>query len=185
MINDLDAEPIMFALNELIATDGLDVPSFRRLGRAINQSHSTVASRFGSKEAMLGRVAECFADHYDEQLQRRAAWGGWEGFLPRTDDDHDWLRARAAWVEIGRGLADVGAACARLVRAEATLLQRTARDRRPVGTRGEPPDEWVHEAHLLLLGLWERLLATSDGIAPAEAQALWAARLRTPRLLSP
>lgn len=183
-MTDLDAEPILYAINALIADEGLAVPSLRRIGRATNQSHSTIASRFAGKDAMLGRVAACFAERHDEQLQRRTAWGGWEGFMPRTDDDHHWLRARAGWVELGRAVPEVGRACARVVDDETRLIARTARDHAPIGGRGEPPSDWVREAHLLLLGLWERLLATADPLPDAEARLLWAARLRTPRLLA-
>lgn len=184
MRTDLDAEPLLFAINDLIADEGLAVPSLRRIGRAIHQAHSTIASRFPSKQAMLGRVAGCFVEHYDEQLQRRTAWGGWEGFLPRTDDDRHWLRARAGWFELGRAVPQVGAACARAVEVELRLLTRTARDHAPVGGRGEPPPEWVREAHLLLLGLWERLLATVEPLSDADARLLWSARLQTPRMLA-
>lgn len=184
MMTDPDAEPLLFAINDLIADEGLAVPSLRRIGRATNQAHSTIASRFPTKEAMLGRVAACFVEHYEEQLQRRTGWGGWEGLMPRTDDDRHWLRARAGWFEIGRAAPDVGAACARAVEVEVRLIVRTARDHAPIGGHGEPPREWALEAHLLLVGLWERLLATVDPMSDAEARLLWAARLRTPRLLS-
>lgn len=166
------------ALTRMFVDQGLAAPSMRAIARETNAAASSLVTRLGGKEAMLGRAAACFAEHYSFQLRDRAAWGGWPALLPRCEEDRFWTRARLAWAELGRADEGVAASVAALLEDELEVVRGTAEYPRMAEQVGAacPSDLAVTAAHALLVGLWDRLVAGTVPLAADVALAVWLAQ---------
>jgi AcrR family transcriptional regulator len=99
-------EDIALAMSRLIAREGIDALTTRRVALEVGLSYGTLGSHFGSKRQMVGRclVAQCRM--WTAAMTSTVGWQGLPGFLPPEPSMIWLLRAWLGWREIARSLPE-------------------------------------------------------------------------------